>query len=221
MENIIYDITVPISPDLLIWPGDPTVTIRQVSSIEKGDESNVSQLRMSVHTGTHIDAPKHFFDDGKTVDQIAIKKLIGPVLVMAFEKNISVITEENLTQHPAFNALKQAKKVLFKTRNSDLWHNGHNAFREDFVGLDHTAAQLLADLGMELVGLDYLSIAPFIETEEPHKILLEKEVVLLEAIDLTDVQEGFYELYCLPLLLRGCEGSPARVILTNPRSTLE
>ena len=215
MTSKYYDITVPISQDMLIWPGDPKVTLRQVSSISKGAESNITQLRMSVHTGTHIDAPKHFLDDGNTIDRISLEQLIGPVFVMVFEEEISLITKETITKHKDFDILSDIKKVLFKTRNSRLWHSDNKAFREDFVGLDHSAAQLLADLGMELVGVDYLSIATFNETEEPHKILLEQGVVLLEGIDLTGVPQGSYEVYCLPLLLQGCEGSPARVILKS------
>ena len=215
MTPEIYDISVPISPNMVIWPGDPKVTVRQVSSIAQGSESNVSQIRMSVHTGTHIDAPKHFLDEGKTIEHISMQKLTGRVFVMAFNENVPVITEEILKQHPKIDELKNVRKVLFKTRNSKLWHDGANEFREEYVGLDHTAAQFLVDLDMALIGVDYLSIAPFSETKEPHKILLEKEVVLLEGIDLSEVQEGFYELYCLPLLLHGCEGSPARVILIS------
>ena len=215
MTSKYYDITVPITSDMLIWPGDPKVTLRQVSSISQGASSNISQLRMSVHTGTHIDAPKHFLDDGNTIDRISLKQLIGPVFVMVFEEEISLITKETITKHKDFDILSDIKKVLFKTRNSRLWHSDSKLFRKDFVGLDHSAAQLLADLGMELVGVDYLSIATFNETEEPHKILLEQGVVLLEGIDLTGVPQGSYELYCLPLLLQGCEGSPARVILKS------
>ena len=101
------------------------------------------------------------------------------------------------------------KKVLFKTRNSKLWHSNSKAFRENFVGLDHSAAQLLADLEMELVGMDYLSIATFNETEEPHKILLEKGVVLLEGIDLTDVPQGSYELFLPAIITAGLRRFPS------------
>ncbi len=219
MVSRLYDITVPISSDLLLWPGDPQVEITQVSAIAQGAESNVSQLRMSVHTGTHIDAPKHFLEDGKTIDQIDLQKLTGLVFVMVFGDETSVITKETLEQHRDFRTLRKVRKVLFKTSNSAFWPNGSNGFQKDYVGLDRTAAQLLADLGMDLVGVDYLSIAPYNETKAPHQILLEREVVLLEGIDLSEVPEGYYELYCLPLLLSGCEGSPARVILKSDISS--
>lgn len=218
MVSTLYDITVPVSSGMLIWPGDPQVEVSQVSAIAQGAESNVSQLRMSVHTGTHIDAPKHFLDDGITIEQIDLQKLIGPVFVMVIGDEIPVITKETLEQHPAFTALGKVRKVLFKTANSTFWPGSSNEFQQDYVGLDHTAAQLLADLGMELVGVDYLSIAPYNETEAPHKILLEKEVVLLEGIDLSKVTEGHYDMVCLPLLLNGSEGAPARVILKSETS---
>lgn len=213
MDQKYYDISVPISTATTTWPGDPKVAVRQVASIANGDESNISLIRICVHTGTHIDAPRHFLDDGKTIDQIVLKKLVGPTLVMQINEDIDVITGEVLKQHPLFRSLEQVKKVLFKTRNSHYWYDGVNEFREDYVGLDQTAAQLLAERDMELVGVDYLSIATFKTTETPHKILLRKEVVLLEGIDLNAVPEGRYELICLPLLIRGCEGSPVRAIL--------
>ena len=213
MDHKYYDISVPISTDTITWPGDPKVAVRQAASIANGDESNISLIRMCVHTGTHIDAPRHFLNDGKTIDQIALAKLVGPALVMQITEDIDVITGAVIKQHPLFETLEQTKKVLFKTRNSAYWHDSNNEFREDYIGLDQTAAQLLADLDMELVGVDYLSIATFKTTETPHKILLRKEVVLLEGIDLMAVPEGRYELDCLPLLIRGCEGSPARAIL--------
>ena len=219
MVSKLYDITVPISPGMLAWPGDPKLEISQVSAIAQGAESNVSQLRMSVHTGTHIDAPKHFLDGGKTIDQINLQKLIGPAFVMVISDEVSVITKETLTEHPAFPALAKVRKVLFRTRNSVFWPNGPNEFQQEYVGFDPAAAQLLADLGMDLVGVDYLSVASYNDTDIPHKILLEKEVVLLEGIDLTKVPEGYYELYCLPLLLSGCDGSPARVILKSDISS--
>lgn len=213
MADKFYDISIPITSEMIIWPGDSKVTIRQVSAIKEGADSNVSQLRMSVHTGTHIDAPKHFVDDGKTIDQIPLGKLTGPSLVMEIGQTISIITRNVLLKHSAFHRLEQAKKVLFKTRNSLLWHEGGKIFKKNYVGLDSSAAQLLADMDFDLVGVDYLSIAPFNETEAPHQILLEKEVVLLEGIDLSGIPQGFYELFCLPLLLQNCEGSPARAIL--------
>lgn len=211
----IYDISVPISIDMPVWPGDPKVTIRQVSSIQKGDEANVSQIRMSVHTGTHIDAPHHFFEDGKTIDQIPLEKLVGEVLVMDMGTDRCQISEDALNDHPQFAELLIASKVLFKTVNSDLWESSSDAFNKNYVGIDSSGAIFLANLNLELIGVDYLSIAPFIETEYPHQTLLAKDIVLLEGINLNGVPAGVYNFFCLPLNILGCEGAPARGILVS------
>ncbi len=211
----IYDISVPISEDMPVWPGDPKVALRRLSNIKNGDTSNVSQIRMSVHTGTHIDAPKHFLDSGSTINEIPIEKLTGRTLVMEMPDTVAVISEDVLMSHPQREVLEQARKVLFKTRNSSLWVNAEGSFHEDYVGIDASGAAYLANLSLDLIGVDYLSIAPYENTTKPHLLLLEKDIVLLEGIDLSAIRQGEYNLYCLPLLISGCEGSPTRAILTN------
>ena len=211
----IIDISLPISPDMAIWPGDPKVTIRQVSSLEKGDSSNVSQIRMSVHTGTHIDAPLHFLKEGKSIADIPLSKLVGRALVMDMGEDVDVITRPVLENHPQLDALKGAQKVLFKTRNSSLQESWGDHFHEEYVALDASGAAFLSEMDLDLIGVDYLSIAAFHDTDIPHHLLLRKEVVLLEGINLAEVPHGFYDLYCLPLNLADCEGAPARAILIS------
>jgi arylformamidase len=211
--NKIYDISIPITTDMPVWPEDPRVTLRQVSSIEKGDDVNISQIRMSVHTGTHIDAPRHFIPNGKTIDQIPLAKLTGEALVIEIDEGFPVITEPVLMAHSQFNDLLKTKKVLFKTSNSKLWGVIGKGFDPHYVGIDASGAQLLAGLDLDLIGVDYLSVAPFDDTDRPHRILLSKEIVLLEGINLTEIPPGRYDLYCLPLNIFGCEGAPARAIL--------
>jgi arylformamidase len=211
----IIDITVPTEAGMVVWPGDPAFALRQVSSIDKGQESNISLIRMSVHTGTHIDAPKHFFDSGMTIDQIPLEKLIGEALVLRIDNAIKTITKDVIKEHPLSERIGKVKKILFHTSNSKIWHNNPGDFQHDYVGIDTTGAEYLAQFDLDLVGVDYLSIAPFVETDAPHKILLSKDVVLLEGIDLSLVEEGFYEIYCLPLLLSSSEGAPTRVILVE------
>jgi len=211
--TIIYDISIPVSENTPVWPGDPKVTVRQLSRIKDGNSSNVSQIRMSVHTGTHIDAPKHFIDTGKTVDQIPLNKLTGETLVMSIPEEVDTISKEVIETHPQRELLNHTKKVLFRTKNSSLWHSQSPTFQKNYVGIDPSGAVLLAGLRMDLVGVDYLSIAPYSETAKPHLLLLEKEIVLLEGINLFGIPEGLYTLYCLPLLLSSCEGSPTRAIL--------
>jgi arylformamidase len=213
MAKRTFDISVPISTTSLIWPGDPVVTIRQMTSISNGAESNLSQIRMSVHTGTHIDAPAHFIEGGKTIGDIPLEKLIGEVLVVEMGEAIAVITEESLINHPKHLAMMQARKILFKTRNSQLWHEDPLVFNEDYVGIDTSGAAYLSKLDLDLIGIDYLSISPFNDLEKPHQILLGRDIVLLEGIDLSQVPAGVYQLYCLPMKLQACEGAPVRAVL--------
>ena len=209
------DISVPLQNGMAVWPGDPEVALRQVSSIKAGDEANVTQMRMSVHTGTHIDAPRHFIPDGKTVGSIPLEKLVGKVYVMDLGEETEVISEAVLTANERFAELAKAKKVLFKTQNSTLWSTHPGEFQTDYVGLDLSGAMLLASLALDLIGVDYLSVARFSETKLPHKMLLGKETVLLEGVDLSKVSGGWYQLFCLPINLAQCEGAPARAILAS------
>jgi arylformamidase len=211
----IFDISVPLTKNMPVWPGDPQITIRQLSSIQRGDESNVSQVRMSVHTGTHIDAPKHFIESGKTIDQIPLHRLIGDVLVMEMKEKVNVITSEALASHPLFEEINHFHKILLRTRNSQLWHKSVPEFQKDFVGIDSSGAALLSEFDLDLIGVDYLSVAPYYDTSKPHQILLSSDIILLEGIDLSEVSSGIYYLWCLPLNIYGIEGAPARAILTR------
>ncbi len=211
----IYDVSLPITPEMVVWPGDPQVTIRQVSALERGDESNVSQIRMSVHIGTHIDAPLHFLRDGKPIGDILLEKLVGKVVVLALPDDVGVISRAVLEKHPHLHLLDEIKKVLFKTRNSSSALAEAIEFDKAYVGLDTSGAQFLSRFDLDLVGVDYLSVAAYHDTDRPHEILLAREVVLLEGLDLAEVPAGIYDLYCLPLKLAGCEGAPARVILVE------
>lgn len=199
-----------------VWPGDPPVEISRASVIAQGDSANISQLNMSVHCGTHIDAPKHFIDEGNTVEQIPLEKLIGEVLVLEIEVEGNDITDVILKQHPENHLLEQASKIIFRTRNSTLWHEHPNQFRSDYVGISTSGATYLSQLDLDLIGIDYLSIAPYEDIFDPHSILLTHDVVLLEGLNLSGVPGGVYDLYCLPLKLLNCEGSPARVVLVDP-----
>ena len=209
----ILDISIPIRPEMVVWPGDPQVQINKLSSIKKGDHSNLSQISMSLHTGTHIDSPKHFLENGKTIDQIPLEKLIGKVLVIAINENVRVIDKSVLLSHPMVTDLKKSKKVLFRTRNASHYDMKQGKFSEEYVGINQSGAQFLAECNLDLIGVDYLSVASFNDTEAPHKILLDKEIVLLEGINLKEVSPGFYDLYCLPLPISGSDGAPARAIL--------
>jgi arylformamidase len=212
---MIYDISTPISSNTPVWPGDPPVSLRHLSEIEEGDNATVTEVQMSVHTGTHIDAASHFISGAQTVDQIPLDKLIGQVLVLDIDPAENVITKKVLKSHGLHQKLLAARKILFRTRNSNLFQASSPTFQTDYVGIDSSGAEYLVQFKLDLIGVDYYSIAPFTETREPHVILLEKEIVLLEGINLSSVAEGFYQLFCLPLNFIGSEGAPARVILID------
>lgn len=209
----IYDISLPITQNLPVWPGDPKVTIRQMSALEQGDSYNLSQIRMSVHTGTHIDAPLHFLQHGKSIGEIHFDKLIGKVLVMEIGEDVDVISRTVLEHHPQIEDLRTIPKILFKTRNSTLLKEWGDQFNPEYVALDASGAQFLSEFHLDMIGVDTLSVAAYNDEMIPHQILLEKEIVLLEGINLSEVPAGIYILYCLPINLVNCEGAPARAIL--------
>jgi arylformamidase len=203
----IYDISVPLAPDLVCYPGDPQVEIVSVADISRGDAANVSRLTLSSHSGTHVDAPRHFFPQGLAIDALDPGLLLGPARVCALP-NTTHITANDLQPLP----LAGVKRVLFHTVNSALWNLP--TFQPDYVALTTSAAQLLVDLGVQLVGIDYLSVDAFARQDFPvHRLLLGAGVLILEGLDLRAVPPGDYELFVLPLLLRDGDGAPARAVL--------
>ena len=206
-----YDISVAISPDLPTWPGDTRIVVERVEKIEDGGGANVTSLTMSAHTGTHVDAPYHFIQQGISVDQLPIDLLTGRAYVLHLP-NVDLITAEVLEDA---DIPPRTRRVLFKTRNSDYWANQESGFIEDYVALSASAAIYLVDRGVKLVGVDYLSVAPYEATTPTHKILLEAGVVIVEGLNLSEVDQGRYTFYCLPLKIAGADGAPARAILTG------
>ncbi|MEJ5225820.1 MAG: cyclase family protein [Anaerolineales bacterium] len=208
----IYDISLTISPGLPVWPGDPAVALTQVAAIARGDLANVSHISMGVHTGTHVDAPHHFLDDNRTVEALPLDVLTGPCYVIHFPDDVDVITAEVLARS-AWPA--GVTRVLFGTRNSKMWARGENTFQTDFVAVSEDGAQWLVERGVRLVGVDYLSVAPYDQPRPTHEVLLRAGVVIVEGLNLAAVPRGFYDLYCLPLKIAGSDGAPARAILVG------
>jgi arylformamidase len=205
----IYDLSVPLSSELPTYPGDPGIQISAWSTLDNGDAANVSTLNFGAHTGTHVDAPAHFLQGAKKVEALALDVLIGEVEVIRVPDDCLVIDEEFVVANCAPGTIR----VLFKTRNSGLWTN---KFETNFTYLELTAAEKLVNLGVKLVGIDYLSIEKFgSKDHEVHRALLSHEVIILEGINLTDVTPGKYELMCLPLRLHSKlgDGAPARAVL--------
>lgn len=202
--------TVPISEGVPIYEGDPRVKIDSVRQLAAGDAANVSNVCFGAHTGTHVDAPNHFIEGTRRVEDLDLDKLIGKCRVVELEDSVISIEPEHL------GPLDGVERIIFKTSNSSFWNSPERGFRTDFAYVSTATARILADRGMKLVGIDYLSIEEFGSKDHAtHRALLEKEVVILEGLDLRLVPAGDYELVCLPLKYVGStgDGSPARTIL--------
>jgi arylformamidase len=207
-----YDISLTISNDMPIWPGDPIVKLRRVRDMAKGDPVTLSQLNLGAHVGTHVDAPMHFIQGGNGVDTLNLDVMIGMCEVRRVPDEIRSITAEVLESlHIPFGAIR----LLLRTSNSDIWARGENKFQKNFVAIDPSGAQWLVDRGVMLIGIDYLSIAPFKNGAPTHNILLGAGVILIEGLNLSQIEPGEYFLYCLPLKLKDTDGAPARVLLSR------
>jgi arylformamidase len=206
----ILDISVPISPSMPVWPGNPPVVLEQVSSMDAGAHDNVSRLACGVHTGTHVDAPHHFLNNHLTVESLSLEVLTGPAQVVQVADQVNFVTAEILENASVDSA---TVRLLVKTRNSERWARGDMAFDTSFVGISADGAAWLVRRGIKLIGIDYLSVAPYKQSVPTHRTLLEAGIVILEGADLSAVEPGQYQLFCLPLKLVGSDGAPARAIL--------
>ncbi|HXT18982.1 MAG TPA: cyclase family protein [Gemmatimonadaceae bacterium] len=204
----IYDISVPIATGGAVYPGNPEIRIEPQQSIAKGDSSNVSSLSFGSHTGTHVDAPKHMFENGATIDQLPLDAMMGPAVVIAMEADVMSVGEAELRRHE----LKGHTRVLIKTRNSQFVRG--REFVKDYTYLAPDGAAYLVSLGVKLVGVDYFSVEQFHSGHHrTHHTLLEKGVVIIEGLDLSGPAMGPYELRVLPIRLAGLDGAPARAVL--------
>lgn len=207
----IYDISLAITPTMPVWPGDPPVQLELVHRIADGANANASRLACGVHIGTHVDAPFHFIEGGGTVEAMPLEILSGPAYV-------ADLSSTDVIDVPALRRAKippRTRRVLFKTRNSRLWASADQTFHREFVAVDADGASWLVERGVRLVGVDYLSVAPFGNSRPTHRILLEAQVVIVEGLNLAAVRRGKYTLHCLPLKLVGSDGAPARAILVS------
>ncbi len=202
-----YDISPRLAQTTPAWPTDPPVLFESFKSLSAGGSSNVTKLSFGTHAGSHVDAPRHFFEEGATVDELPLDILIGEALVVEIAGDIiDAATLEEAGFQPG------VERLLLKTSNSRLWSKP--GFEPGFVGLSASGAEYLVNSGVGLVGIDYLSIEAEHGGGAPtHEQLLGNGVVILESIDLSQVPPGSYELFCLPLRLAGLDGAPARVVL--------
>jgi arylformamidase len=208
---MIYDVSVQLSNDLPVWPSGPPIRLESTPHLSKDKSYTIHEtfIQISSHMGTHIDAPYHFVENGRRLHEIPLERLVGKATVFEIP-GVRSIGEREL------RPLKWdgVERVLFKTENSKHWHDGK--FYEDFVYLEPEGARFLVERGVRLVGIDYLSIEKFrAERHLTHFALLEKDVVVIEGLDLSRVAPGEYSMVALPLNLLGTDGGPTRVILMN------
>lgn len=205
----VYDISLILGEGSATYPGDSPYSRHIDSSIAAGADYNLSTLKLSAHAGTHIDSPAHFIEDAKTLDQYPINGFIRQARVVFVKDGESVKPQD----FEDIN-LKKGDAVLFKTQNSLCGLSSNSLFSEEFVYLSQEAAELCVDMGLSLVGIDYISIDRYGDDTEPvHLMLLKNDVLILEGIDLKDVPPGRYVLIVLPLRIKGGEAAPARAIL--------
>jgi arylformamidase len=201
---------VPVREGMVHWPGDPAFHISRVLDQKNGDICTLSQIEMSVHTGTHMDAPRHFLKDAATMESMPIDATVGLARVIPILDE-RVIGREELLQHD----LQAGERILFKTANSDeRWDT--DVFDEDFIFIAKDAAEYLVECGVRTVGVDYLSVGGFRQDmAETHQTILGAGIWIIEGLDLRDVTPGLHEMVCLPLKLVGSDGAPARAALRS------
>lgn len=203
----LIDVTVPVDASLPAYPGNTPFSIEPIKRIARGDSSNVSTLHMSAHAGTHVDAPRHFFDDGPGAEGLPLEMLMGRARVVEITSRKGVTPDDF-----ADVDLSEDVRVLLKTPNSRLW--GSPEFHKDYVGVTEAAAKFLIDRGVKVLGVDYLSVEMFKTPGAPaHHVLLGGGTIVIEGLNLRDVDPGIYDMICLPLRIVGSDGAPARVIL--------
>jgi len=203
------DVTVPIKDQMVHWPGDPGVELAQVAHVERGDPATVSKLSLGVHTGTHVDAPLHFFPGTPAIDEMDLNRVIGAARVIEIEDPESVKPEE-LSRHDP----RPGERILLKTRNSaECWNS--DVFVPSYVYLSLEGARYVAERNLRTIGIDYLSIGGGGEGVATHRVLLERRICIIEGLRLSGVKPGEYDLICLPLRIQGADGAPARVLLRS------
>lgn len=203
------DVSLPIRHGMIHWPDNPTPEVVPTTDMNKGAACNLTRVAFGVHTGTHMDAARHFVANGTSIDQMPIDATIGPARLIEIDS--PAIRREDLEPHDP----QGGERLLFKTSNSNLrWVD--DQFRQDYVAVENCAAKFLVERGVRTVGVDYLSVAPWHDTTSTHVTLLSAGIWVIEGLDFRGVSPGNYELVCLPLKIAGADGAPARCVI-RPR----
>lgn len=209
MTNDWIDVSVPVRDGMVHWPGDAPY-VRTNMQISHGDVANLSEIACSVHTGTHMDAPLHFIANGRSIDTMPLSVTVGRARVIGID-GPDMIRLSQIEPHQ----IQKGERILFKTANSGrVWNT--DTFQENYIYIPPDTAEYLAGVGIQVVGVDYLSVGGFHSgNPETHKTLLGAGIWIIEGLDLERVEPGEYELMCLPLKLVGAEGAPARAALRS------
>lgn len=193
-----------------VYEGNAPLSFKFILDMRRGDALNLSALCLGAHSGTHIDAPQHFIADGAPIDKVPLDALVGPARVIQVPDSVQAIDAAELNRHQ----WKGAERVLFRTRSTSGHWMSSPVFRHDFPYIAPDAAQLLADAGVKLVGIDYISAEQYgAAAPRTHRILLGRGIPIVEGLDFSDVPAGDYDLVVLPIKVRGHEGAPARAIV--------
>jgi arylformamidase len=193
-----------------VYEGDAAMKFEFLKDMRQGDALTLSAYSMGAHSGTHIDAPMHFVAGGAPIDRVSLEPLIGPARVIDIPDSVQAIDAAELNRHE----WKGAPRVIFRTRSSLRGWMTSPTFHRDFAYIAPDAAQLLADAGVQLVGIDYISAEQFgAPAPATHRILLGKGIPIVEGLALERVQAGEYDLIVLPIKVAGHEGAPARAVM--------
>lgn len=201
----IIDISLPLTTGTIVYPGNPAIEMEEIKSETSG--SVLTKITFGTHTGTHIDSQKHVVDGGKGMDSIPLETFIGECRIIDCTGEEDSVKVEILQK----NSIQKGERILLKTKNSD---RGFEEFYDDYVFLSPEASNYLADTGVVLVGIDYLSVKQRGSKDNtPHTYLLEKNIPIIEGIDLSKAEAGEYDLVILPLKFMNIDGAPARAVL--------
>lgn len=205
------DVSLPVSTDLLTWPGNPPVELLPNQRIASGDGANVSELHIGTHSGTHVDPPMHFVEGGAGIDRVPLDVLIGPCWVADATGRGGALGADDLD---ALGVPAGTERLLLRTDNSEMWRSMPGAFPESYVSVSGDGARWLVEHGLTLVGIDFLGIESRGSEGHPtHVTLLSNDVVIVEGLDLGEVEQGEYDLVVMPMRLVDGDGGPARAAL--------
>jgi arylformamidase len=204
-----HDISAVLGPELPVWPGSPGIRTSLRLSIDRGDDANVTQVTLDVHTGTHVDAPNHFIPGGADVSDLGLEPFVGPALVV----DTGTAVEISAAVLDSLRIPSGVERLLLRTANSRRAGAYRTAFDSSYAALTLDGAEWIVGRGFRLIGIDYLSVQRYDLTTDVHRALLGAAIPILEGVDLARVPPGGYRLVCLPLRLADAEAAPARAIL--------